>query len=523
MTVVTGMEPWEGNTTKHADPRLAGRRDPDWWYTAVSPESGRCPGVDAEGRITSLPLPDLSVCGREEVIAYFDNTWTLHEVLFAGLQTAESFYRPPDHNLRHPMIFYYGHTAVLYVNKLRVAGLLADPIDPYLEEILEAGVDENSWDDLSKNDMLWPSVAEIHAYRSAVHRAVRTVIDATPFAPDLGRAVTMDDQAWALFLAFEHDRIHLETSSVLIREMRIGLVERPEAWPAPVPARRTTTTGKPGPGSSPDNDMVAVPGGTVRWGKPRWFPSYGWDSAYGTRQCGVADFEASRCLVSNGEFHAFVVAGGYRRPELWSDEGERWRRFRNVKWPRWWVPAGPSGLHAYRLRTTFEVIDLPWDWPVAVNFHEAKAFCAWRSEQDGRTYRLPTEAEFSLLRGLPQEPEPGDDAVLRLSGARMRESRVNLGLAWGSEGPVDASPVTAHGLHDAAGNLWTWSEDTFDALDGFVAHPYYEDFSVPSFGGRHQLILGGSFISTGELASIWARHFYRPHFLQQAGIRLIAA
>ena len=49
----------------------------------------------------------------------------------------EPFYRPPYHNLRHPLIFYYAHPAVLYVNKLRVAGVLADPLNAYFETIFE--------------------------------------------------------------------------------------------------------------------------------------------------------------------------------------------------------------------------------------------------------------------------------------------------------------------------------------------------------------------------------------------------
>lgn len=75
-----------------------------------------------------------------------------------GLQGVEAYYRPPYHNLRHPMMFYYGHPAALYINKLRVAGLLDTPVNEYFEHIFETGVDEMAWDDLSKNDMLWPMV-----------------------------------------------------------------------------------------------------------------------------------------------------------------------------------------------------------------------------------------------------------------------------------------------------------------------------------------------------------------------------
>ena len=48
-----------------------------------------------------------------------------------------------------------------------------------------------------------------------------------------------------------------------------------------------------------------------------------------------------------------------------------------------------------RFRAVFEVMDMPMDWPVEVNYHEAKAFCAWK----GPEYRLPTEAEHHVMRG----------------------------------------------------------------------------------------------------------------------------
>ena len=43
----------------------------------------------------------------------------------------------------------------------------------------------------------------------------------------------------------------------------------------------------------------------------------------------------------------------------------------------------------------FDVIAMPWTWPVEVNHHEAKAFCAWR----GTDYRLAIEAEHVVMRG----------------------------------------------------------------------------------------------------------------------------
>jgi len=42
----------------------------------------------------------------------------------------------------------------LYVNKLRLSGVLKHPVNPYFESIFEVGVDEMLWDDMHKNDMV---------------------------------------------------------------------------------------------------------------------------------------------------------------------------------------------------------------------------------------------------------------------------------------------------------------------------------------------------------------------------------
>jgi len=47
-----------------------------------------------------------------------------------------------------------------------------------------------------------------------------------------------------------------------------------------------------------------------------------------------------------------------------------------------------------RLRLMFDVVDMPHNWPVEINYHEAKAFCKWK----GDDYRLLTEAEHHAIR-----------------------------------------------------------------------------------------------------------------------------
>ncbi len=43
-------------------------------------------------------------------------------------------------------------------------------------------------------------------------------------------------------------------------------------------------------------------------------------------------------------------------------------------------------LRRYKLRVLFDAVDMRWDWPVDVNYHEAKAFAAWRTERVGRRW-----------------------------------------------------------------------------------------------------------------------------------------
>lgn len=43
----------------------------------------------------------------------------------------------------------------------------------------------------------------------------------------------------------------------------------------------------------------------------------------------------------------------------------------------------------------FDVLPLPVDWPAEVNYHQARAFCAWK----GFGFRLLTEAERNVIKG----------------------------------------------------------------------------------------------------------------------------
>lgn len=502
----TECRSWQQNLGK-TKMKLTGRRNNDWW-TGLPPHL--CPGFDQDGTLKSLPVMNFANSTREDVLAYFDNSWTLTELLFSALSGEEAFYRPPYHELRHPLIFYYVHPAALYINKLRVAGLIETGINSYFESLFETGVDEMSWDDMAKNAIAWPSIDEAHNYRKQAYALIKNLILSHPHLAEPGD-LTMGHQLWALFMGFEHERIHLETSSVLMRELPLTLLQKPDAWPDCAPTSLTRETDfPPREGKDyPPNILVDIPASQLSFGKGTNWPTFGWDNEYGKRQVNLPSFATTSGLISNGEFWQFVAEGGYVNSEYWSETGFRWRRFRNVKCPTFWVPDGPAGIHQYKLRTCFEIIPMQWNWPVVVNFHEAQAFCRWKSEKDGKRYSLPGEAEHQAMRAaLPDIPVESN----------------NL-LRFGSECATDTfpSPLKEGGavIYDLFGNLWQWLEDHFHPLPGFKVHRYYDDFSTPCYDGQHQMIMGGSFVSTGDEADIYARFHFRPHFFQHAGFRLV--
>lgn len=478
-----------------------------------------------EKPLYSLPLLNLD-SGRASILAYFENTWALTEQLFSSLASDEAYFTRPYHKTRHPLVFYYAHPVCFYVNKLLVSGMITESVNKEFELLFETGVDEMNWDDLHDGEQdVWPPLEEVRAYRAEVYELIKNIIQTYP---GLDEPITIDKPGWALVMGFEHERIHLETSSVLIRELPEDLVKQPEAWPpfltAPVDQIYDPVIGK----DYPSNEMVEIQSIDATIGKPKSWPSFGWDNEYGKDAREVEPFKTSKFLISNGEFFEFVKARGYEQKKYWSDSGWGWRQFRNVKWPTFWVQDGPAGSNRFKLRSTFAEIPMQWSWPAIVNYYEAKAYCSWLSERDAsdNPYRLLQESEHQAIRPsallqASEWPTKGDDSLGLDQVMNSTELySYNHNLRFGSEAAVDSFPANDKGIHDAQGNVWQWCEDAFHPLDGFEIHPYYTDFSTPCFDGEHQMMLGGSFISTGDEASIWARFHFRPHFFQHAGFRV---
>ncbi len=161
---------------------------------------------------------------KETLLDYFRHTWAIYDWLFSSIKEAETYYVSPD-PLRNPLIFYWGHTAAFYINKLVAAGLLEQGIDAHYEELFAKGVDPSLPEHLAVHD-LWPAVAAVNNYRTMVKQTVEACIAAQTYPV----AVTPTHPLWALLMGIEHDRIHFETSSVLLRQRPAEALQLPIGW-----------------------------------------------------------------------------------------------------------------------------------------------------------------------------------------------------------------------------------------------------------------------------------------------------
>lgn len=430
---------------------------------------------------------------RQEIKAYFHHCYKRYESLFSLVADEKAYFQKAD-PLRQPLIFYYGHTATFFVNKFKLAKMIDDRIDPFLESIFAVGVDEMSWDDLNEKHYEWPSVKQTESYRDSVYDLVNGVIDTLP----LTLPITEDSPWWVIMMGIEHENIHLETSSVLIRQLPFAWVKEHENWKECL-----------SDAEAPQNELLHVPEGSVSLGKTKEAKLFGWDNEYGQHSASIPAFKAAKYLTSNAEYLEFMQDNGYSHDAYWCDEGKAWKDFTKASAPLFWM----ESEQGYGLRTLSREIDLPLSWPVEVNHLEAAAFCQWKSEKTNTHIVLPTEDEYTRLRDICALPPFYD---WREKGQNI--ANINL------ENFSSSVPVNRHkqgDFYDIIGNVWQWSRTPIYPFHGFKVHPIYDDFTVPTFDGKHNLINGGSWISCGNLATQKSRYGFRRHFYQHAGFRYI--
>lgn len=169
----------------------------------------------------------------------------------------------------------------------------------------------------------------------------------------------------------------------------------------------------------PSLELIAVPGGSFLMGCET-----GRDEEQPVHRVCVDEFLLGVFPVRNRDYRAFLEASGHPAPPLWSDA--------NFSHP---------------------------DQPVAaVSWFEAVEYCDWLSGVTGKSYRLPTEAEWErAARGAEGRKYPWGEEEPDPSRANYEKTGV------GAPTPVGLFPrgATPNGICDMAGNVWEWVADWY--------------------------------------------------------------
>lgn len=308
-----------------------------------------------------------------------------------------------------------------------------------------------------------PSLDEVRAYRQDVDARMRRLLAVQEDAA-LQELVT---------LGLQHEQQHQE---LILTDVKHLLAQNPVA-----PAYDGASMA-PEPAPLPPA-FLEFDGGLVEVGHDG--RGFCFDNELPRHRSYVAPFAMASRLVTNGEFLAFVEAGGYRDPALWLAEG--WDKVASgeLAAPLYWRRHADGGWHEFTLHG-----ELPLDpaRPVThVSMYEADAYARWAGA------RLPTEVEW--------------ECAARLAG--IETGRLHPGAAGGD------------GLAQMFGACWQWTSSSYAPYPGYAPAPG----AIGEYNGKfmvNQYVLRGSSCATpaGHARASYRNFFPAGARWQFTGIRL---
>jgi len=317
-----------------------------------------------------------------------------------------------------------------------------------------------------------PSLDEVKSYRAHVddallHYLVGPVSAAAEDLIELG--IAHEEQHQELFLT---DILHLFAQNPL----------RPAYRPGFDVARMHETRAAA--------SWIEFPGGIVEIGHSG--SGFGFDCERPAHAVLLRPYALAERPVSNGDWCAFIAAGGYGDPRWWLADG--WAAVCAGGWdsPLYWRREADEWLQM----TLHGERPIEPEAPVHhISYYEADAFARWSQA------RLPTEFEWeAAARGQPVRGHFADSAHYR---PRPRSAE--------PDGP----------LRQLYGGVWEWTASPFLAYPGFQVAPG----AVGEYNGKFmcgQFVLRGGSCATppGHIRPSYRNFFYPGQRWQFSGLRL---
>jgi ergothioneine biosynthesis protein EgtB len=206
----------------------------------------------------------------------------------------------------------------------------------------------------------------------------------------------------------------------------------------------------------------------------------------------VLPFSLSNRLITNGEYLAFMEAGGYARPEYWLSLG--WTTANEQRWraPLYWVERDGAWwnftLSGFRPVNEAEPV-------THVSYFEADAYANWAGA------RLPTEFEWERAA-----------VDLPIAGNFVDDQRFH---------PAAAPGASNGELQQIYGDVWEWTRSAYLPYPGYRAGPGALGEYNGKFMSNQMVLRGGSCATSRDHIRATYRNFFQPEKRWQfTGIRL---
>jgi ergothioneine biosynthesis protein EgtB len=288
-----------------------------------------------------------------------------------------------------------------------------------------------------------PGVADVYRYREYVDEQMNQLL-AQPVSSELQTLIT---------LGLNHEEQHQE---LLLTDIKFILGHNP-LFPV------YNETFKESLQPAGETGFIQIPAGIYEIGHTG--EGFCFDNELNRHKVYLNDYSISTSLVSNAEYLAFMMEGGYQDFRHWHAEGWDWVNKNNVKAPLYWHDV--DGEWMYYTLQGLKPVD-PHAPLSHISYYEAAAFASWKG------MRLPTENEWEAAA---------------------------TQLAWGER--------------------WEWTESAYLPYPGFVKAPG----AIGEYNGKFmvsQMVLRGGSVATppGHSRITYRNFFHPPLRWQYTGIRL---
>ena len=264
-------------------------------------------------------------------------------------------------------------------------------------------------------------------------------------------------------------------------------------------------------------DFVLIPGGEFTMGSPE--TEVGRSTNETQHQVKVTDFYMDKYKVTVGEFRKFVAATNYKTDAEKGDgsyvfDGTAVQKKAGINWRY-----GVSGSLRPQNEENHPVVHVSWN--------DAVEYCRWLSEKTGKSYRLPTEAEweYACRAGSRTAFNTGENLTTNQANYDGNYSYNNnpTGVCRQNTVPVDSFAPNALGLYNMHGNVWEWCSDWYSVTyydeckaNGTVINP------VGSAIGSYRVMRGGRWGSNAALCRSANRNGGTPGSrITSIGFRLV--